>query len=64
MAKVQSFADKAGKGQLKRYPPCPVCGQTIQPVLHVASEKQTNGAYKFRQKHVNVCKCNEKAVYG
>ena len=64
MAKQQSFADKANKAAMKRFKDCAVCGAPLLPVLHVVSEKQTGGAFKFRQKLVRVCKCNEKAVYG
>jgi hypothetical protein len=63
MAKQQSFADKANKAGSKKYQDCPKCGAPLTPVLMIASEKQANGAYKFRHHNVRVCKCNEKAVY-
>ena len=63
MAKQQSFADKAAKAQMKRYPDCPVCKAPLLPVLFVATQKQSDGSRKFRQTHIRVCKCNEKVVY-
>jgi hypothetical protein len=62
MAKKQSFADKASK--VKHAVNCPVCGSTIQPVLYVRSAKADSGAWKFRQKVVQVCKCNHAEIYG
>ena len=64
MAKQQSFADKAAKANMKRFPDCPVCKAPLLPVFFVQTQQQANGARKFRQKHIRVCKCNEKVVYG
>jgi hypothetical protein len=64
MAKQQSFADKAMKGQMIKGRKCPVCGQILQPVLLVSSEKAAGvGQWKFNEHRVQVCKCNEKEVY-
>ena len=62
MAKKQSFADKASK--VKHTVTCPVCGGTVQSVLYVRSAKADSGAWKFRQKVVQVCKCNQAEIYG
>jgi hypothetical protein len=64
MAKKQrTFADKLKKEKEVAY--CKKCGGAIQPVLHVKSEWSENtNAWKFRQKIVKVCKCNQKEVYG
>jgi hypothetical protein len=64
MAKAQSFADKAKKGTEARGKKCPVCGSVFQPVLLVGSEQsKTTGSWKFTERRVQVCKCNEKEVY-
>lgn len=64
MAKQQTFADKATKAAAIKGAKCPVCGEIFQPILTVSSERsRTSGAVKFNERRVNVCKCNEKAVY-
>jgi len=64
MAKAQTFADKAKKGIEARGKKCPVCGSVFQPVLLVASEQSPrSGSWKFTERRVQVCKCNEKEVY-
>jgi hypothetical protein len=64
MAKAQSFADKAMKGQTVKGRKCPVCGQIQQPILLVSSEKAPGpGHWKFSERRVQLCKCNEKQVY-
>lgn len=64
MAKQQSFAEKAAKGVKERGIKCPKCHTTKIPVLYVASEPSIHGSIKFNQRRVQVCKCNEKAIYG
>jgi uncharacterized OB-fold protein len=64
MAKQQSFADKATKAAQMKGSKCPVCGTIFQPVLVVSSEKARLGtSWKFNERRVQVCKCNEKQVY-
>jgi len=67
MAKDRSFAAKVAKGakdHLKARQ-CPKCGEVMSVVKVVASEpKESKGSWRFREKFVNVCKCNEKEVYG
>lgn len=63
MAKQQSFADKVAKGALHGKK-CPVCGTIFQPILMVSSERSQRGPdWKFNERRVQVCKCNEKEVY-
>lgn len=62
MAKKQSFADKASK--VKHTVTCPVCHSAQTPTLYIKSEQSPGGAWKFRQVHVNVCKCNQAEVMG
>lgn len=64
MAKAQSFADKAAKAQKEKGIKCPKCHGTKQPILYVASERSVRGSVKFSQRRVQVCKCNEKEIYG
>jgi hypothetical protein len=64
MAKAQSFADKVSKASLAKGAKCPVCGTIRQPVLLVTSERSsTAGTWKFNERRVQVCKCNEKEIY-
>ncbi len=64
MAKQQTFADKVMKAAAMKGAKCPVCGTIYQPLLTVSSEySKTSGSVKFNERRVNVCKCNEKAVY-
>ena len=65
MAKVQTFADKALKSAAAKGAKCPVCGTIYQPILLVSSVRSgTSPAWKFSERRVRVCKCNEKEVYG
>ncbi len=64
MAKQQSFADKATKAAAMKGAKCPVCGTVFQPIKLVTSEKsQTGQSWKFSERRVQVCKCNEKQIY-
>ncbi|MCC6397998.1 MAG: hypothetical protein IT282_13350 [Bacteroidetes bacterium] len=64
MAKTQTFADKAAKAALARGSKCPKCGEILQPILMVTSERSpAKGTWKFNERRVSVCKCNEKQVY-
>jgi len=63
MAKDKSFAAKMGKSA-KDLGECPQCGEVRNSVLVVASEKKENTeSWKFKEKMVQVCKCNENEVY-
>ena len=65
MAKQQSFADKVTKASAIRGSKCEVCGTIFQPLLVVSSERSpVKGSWKFNEKRVQVCKCNEKQIYG
>ncbi|MGA9116472.1 MAG: hypothetical protein WB626_06835 [Bacteroidota bacterium] len=64
MAKQQSFADKAMKGAAAKGAKCPTCGTVFQPVLMVASEYAPGSrSWKFNERRIQICKCNEKQVY-
>lgn len=59
--KITTFADKVKKERHVVH--CPKCGGAIQPVLHVTSEKSPSGSWRFRERHVKVCKCNQAEIY-
>jgi uncharacterized OB-fold protein len=64
MAKAQSFAEKAAKASQIKGSKCPVCGTVRQPILMVTSERSSaSKAWKFNERRVLVCRCNEKEVY-
>ncbi len=61
MAKKQSFADKASK---KRHVSiCPVCNGEITHIKLMKAVKR-DGSWRFTNKPVGVCKCNEAEIYG
>ncbi len=64
MAKKQDFVSKTQK--LARHgKSCPVCGEFYSYVKTVDMvESSKPGAYRFVEKNIPVCKCNEKQVYG
>ena len=66
MAKDRSFASKVSKAHGDTGANhCPKCGEIVTPVRLVTSEKkQSSGAWRFSERLVKVCKCNEKEVYG
>lgn len=65
MAKQQTFADKVTKASAIRGSKCEKCGQIYQPILVVSSERsEAKKSWKFNERHVRVCKCNEKQIYG
>lgn len=63
MAKKQDFASKTMK-MVKHGKACPVCGEYYNYTVivdMVPSKKE--GAYRFIEDNVGVCKCNEKEIY-
>ena len=62
MAKKQSFADKANKKIQTDL--CPICKDSFQYIRHVKAVKTESGAWKYQQRNMGVCKCNQEAVYG
>jgi hypothetical protein len=64
MAKRQDFASKTAKKE-RHGKACPVCGEIYTHVLSVNLESsKKEGAYRFAERNVGVCKCNEKEIYG
>lgn len=65
MAKATTFAEKAAKASMKRGIDCPKCSTTLQPLLYISSEyNDKSHSWKFARRRVQVCKCNEKEIYG
>jgi hypothetical protein len=61
--KPMTFADKLKKE--KQVIHCKKCGGAIQPIFHVKPEwSESSGSWKFKQRMVKVCKCNQKEIYG
>jgi hypothetical protein len=59
--KQMTFAEKVKKEKHVVY--CPTCGGAKQPILYVESIKDDSGSWKFRERNVNVCKCNQDRFY-
>jgi hypothetical protein len=65
MAKGKSFMDKVAKASQDFTKHCPKCGESIMTVRLVTSEiSDKTGAYRFKQKLVGLCRCNEKEITG
>ena len=63
MAKAKSFADKVAKSAMDFHKHCRTCGGAINTIHLVVSERSgDSNAWRFREKDVGVCKCNEKDV--
>jgi hypothetical protein len=64
MARQQSFAAKVAKAAATKGVKCPVCDTVYQPILMVSSERsKVAPSWKFNERRIQVCKCNEKEVY-
>ena len=65
MAKAKSFMDKVSKSTQDTTIHCPKCGESISIVKYIASEKSDKtGSWRFKEKFIGVCKCNEKELTG
>jgi len=63
MAKAQSFAEKVSKSGQDHTTHCQKCGESISTIKLITSEKsEKTGAWRFNQKFVGICKCNENEV--
>lgn len=61
--KPSSFADKMKKEKKVVY--CKKCGGAIQPLVYVKSEwSDHTNSWKFKERAIGVCKCNQKEIYG
>jgi hypothetical protein len=59
--KMTTFADKVRKEKHVVY--CPKCGGAIQPILYVTPVRSPSGSWRFRERNVGVCKCNQAEIY-
>jgi len=66
MAKDASFMAKIAKAtSAPKGDHCPECGELLSPVQLVVAEKSTvKNSWRFNQRFVRVCKCNQAEVYG
>ena len=63
MGKTRSFADKMLK-EKGQHTYCPVCEGAFQSVKVLVPEKnEATGYFTFRDRMVQVCKCNHREVY-
>ncbi len=63
MAKAKTFMDKVAKSAQDYTRHCPKCGESFRHVQLITSEKsEKTGAWRFNQKFVAICKCNEKIL--
>lgn len=65
MAKDKSFAAKVSRSSSGEvYQTCKVCGEQFAMVQVIRTEQTgKNNAYRFKEKIVKVCKCNQKTQY-
>jgi len=65
MGKGASFQAKIAKGSASRGGKvCPECGQSINTVKFVYSEKSpVKDSWKFNQRFLDICKCNENDAF-
>jgi ribosomal protein L34E len=59
--KLTTFADKVRKEKHVVY--CPKCGGAIQPILYVTPVRSPSGSWRFRERNMGVCKCNQAEIY-
>jgi hypothetical protein len=65
MAKDRSFSAKVAKSQATPSRVCPVCKEAQNTLLLIQSAQNGDKAsYRFKEKFVAVCKCNEKEILG
>ena len=63
MAKAQTFVDKVAKSGQDFTKHCQKCGESISTIQLITSEKSNKtGSWRFNQKFVGVCKCNENEI--
>lgn len=63
MAKAKSFVDKVSKSSQDYTTHCKECGESIHTIKLITSEKSDkSGAWRFNQRYVGICKCNENEV--
>lgn len=62
--KDRTFASKVAKASLDFTEKCSVCGDSYRLLKVVSTIKlPEKNSYRFQEKIVKVCKCNEKEIY-
>ena len=65
MGHAKTFAQKVAKSATDYTKHCPECGESLHTIKYVVSEKsKETGAWRFNQKFIGICKCNEKEILG
>ncbi len=65
MAKAKTFSDKLAKSAHDYTNHCRTCEQSLVPIMLITSERSSKtGAWRFNQKYLGLCKCNEKEITG
>ncbi|MGB8658244.1 MAG: hypothetical protein WCE90_10745 [Candidatus Zixiibacteriota bacterium] len=59
--KLTTFAEKVKRERHVNY--CPKCGGALEALLYVDCVKSDSGFWKFKERHVHVCKCNHDEFY-
>ena len=63
MGKDRSFAAKVAKSQHLTQQHCPTCGEELSQVKIIDSSKdEVKKSWRFKEKFVHICKCNEKDI--
>ncbi|MDO9547835.1 MAG: hypothetical protein Q7J65_02580 [Candidatus Marinimicrobia bacterium] len=61
---TKGFADKMSKALKDSKKHCAVCGEPIELVKHVVTQKVTvSDTIRFKEKMVGVCNCNRNEIY-
>jgi len=61
--KEKSFLAKVRKEKMVMK--CPVCSKPFTPIIFIKSvQSEISGAWKFNERIIKLCKCNEKEVFG
>jgi len=63
--KGRTFADKVRKMSQRTVDLCPTCNTEIKSIVLISSVwSERTKSWKFNRQNVQLCKCNEKEVYG
>ncbi|MCK9244430.1 MAG: hypothetical protein PHC43_03465 [Candidatus Marinimicrobia bacterium] len=60
----KGFAEKTAKSSRNVKVTCPVCGENIEYVKHIATiSDPAKRSMRFKEQIVGVCKCNRDQIY-
>jgi len=63
MAKGKTFADKVAKAGQDFHKHCAKCGEAITMIKLITSKQsEKTNAWRFNQKFIGICKCNENEI--